>query len=92
MSARTVRPTAAVAASLCRGLLEQAGAELGFSPAECIVVGDKASDIELAHQAGGRGVLVTTGYGAEHLASGAARPDFVAATFQAAADWIASLD
>ncbi|MCX6626023.1 MAG: HAD family hydrolase [Candidatus Solibacter sp.] len=74
------------------GLLEKAARELGFDLANCFVVGDKASDVELARQAGGKAILVTTGYGAGHLASGQAKPDHVAATFLAAAEWIASSD
>jgi len=72
------------------GLLEQAAAELGLDPRECVVVGDKAADVGLAHAAGGLGVLVTTGYGAETARSGAVAADFVAADLSVAAAWIAS--
>lgn len=87
-------PHAPEAGCACRkprpGLLEQAARELGFALTDCVVVGDKASDVDLARNCAGASVLVTTGYGAEHLASGQARPDFVAPTFLAAARWIAT--
>ena len=38
--------------------------------ARSFMVGDKASDISLAHNAGCRGLLVRTGYGEEILAGG----------------------
>jgi D-glycero-D-manno-heptose 1,7-bisphosphate phosphatase len=57
------------------GLLKTAARELGFTPAECFVVGDKACDIDLGRNAGARTILVKTGYGEEHLASGEAQPD-----------------
>lgn len=47
------------------GLVKTAALELGFDPAEAIVIGDKASDIELGMRLGARTVLVRTGYGAE---------------------------
>lgn len=71
------------------GLLEQAARELGLDAARSVVIGDKAADVELARRAGAAAVLVTTGYGAEVLAGGQARPDFVAADLNAAAEWIA---
>ena len=36
---------------------------IGVAPTACVVIGDKASDIEAAHNAGARGVLVSAGYG-----------------------------
>jgi D-glycero-D-manno-heptose 1,7-bisphosphate phosphatase len=38
-----------------RGLMDQAAAELQFDPAQCVVIGDKLSDVEF-----GRGVGATT--------------------------------
>jgi D-glycero-D-manno-heptose 1,7-bisphosphate phosphatase len=47
------------------GLLQKAAGELGFNLANCIVIGDKACDIEMGHGAGALTFLVRTGYGAQ---------------------------
>jgi D-glycero-D-manno-heptose 1,7-bisphosphate phosphatase len=47
------------------GMIEQAAADLGIDVATSFVVGDKWLDMGLANQAGARGILVRTGYGAE---------------------------
>jgi D-glycero-D-manno-heptose 1,7-bisphosphate phosphatase len=47
------------------GLLQKAAGELGFNWANCIVIGDKACDIEMGHGAGALTLLVRTGYGAQ---------------------------
>ena len=46
------------------GMVEQAASELGLDVARSFVVGDKWLDVELAANAGARGILVRTGYGA----------------------------
>jgi D-glycero-D-manno-heptose 1,7-bisphosphate phosphatase len=46
------------------GLVEQAAADLDLDVARSFVVGDKWLDVGLANQAGARGILVRTGYGA----------------------------
>ena len=46
------------------GMVEQAAADLGLDVARSFVVGDKWLDVELAANAGARGILVRTGYGA----------------------------
>ena len=51
------------------GLLRQAAREHDIVLARSYVIGDKASDINLATGAGSRGVLVLTGYGRETLAN-----------------------
>ena len=51
------------------GMLVRAAREHGIDLARSYVIGDKASDINLATNAGARGVLVMTGYGRETLAS-----------------------
>jgi D-glycero-D-manno-heptose 1,7-bisphosphate phosphatase len=55
------------------------------------VVGDKATDVELAHNCGAIGVLVSTGYG-EAVLKGEyqwpVKPDFQAASIVEAVDWI----
>ncbi|MBI5281369.1 MAG: HAD family hydrolase [Candidatus Solibacter usitatus] len=70
------------------GLLEQAARELGLPMEECVVVGDKAADVELGRNAGGRSILVTTGYGAED--AGSVEADFVAGSLREAVEWMAS--
>jgi len=45
------------------GLLERAAREHGLDLAASWIVGDRYADLEMAHAAGGRGILVMTGYG-----------------------------
>jgi D-glycero-D-manno-heptose 1,7-bisphosphate phosphatase len=45
------------------GLLQKAAEDLGFNMASSIVIGDKASDIEMGSTAGALTFLVRTGYG-----------------------------
>lgn len=59
------------------GLVLRAAGELGFAPADAIVIGDKPADVELGRNCGARTVLVRTGYGRETEAAGSAA-DFVA--------------
>jgi D-glycero-D-manno-heptose 1,7-bisphosphate phosphatase len=47
------------------GLMQKASEELGFSLEKSIVIGDKASDIEMGRLAGALTFLVRTGYGAQ---------------------------
>jgi D-glycero-D-manno-heptose 1,7-bisphosphate phosphatase len=49
------------------GMLKQAALEHGIDLARSYVIGDKASDINLATGAGARGALVLTGYGRETI-------------------------
>jgi len=72
------------------GLIDRAVRDLNLDPARSFVVGDKWSDVELAHAAGARGVLVRTGHGADEqarprLGKGA---DAVVDNLAAAASWI----
>jgi D-glycero-D-manno-heptose 1,7-bisphosphate phosphatase len=46
------------------GMVEQAAADLDIAVDASFVVGDKWLDVELARNAGARGLLVRTGYGA----------------------------
>ena len=71
------------------GLVLQAAADLSFDPAECIYIGDKASDVELGQKLGGAGILVLTGYGQAHYETGRTHPDFVAADLLEAAESVA---
>lgn len=74
------------------GMLERAAREHCIDLQRSFVVGDRHGDIELAHNAKARGILVRTGYGegelAWHAAKWPARPDFVANDLAQAVDWI----
>ncbi len=73
------------------GLVDRAATELGFDPGRAVVIGDKASDIELGKRLGATTILVRTGDGAETAASGAAEPDRIAHDILDAADFVAGL-
>jgi D-glycero-D-manno-heptose 1,7-bisphosphate phosphatase len=47
------------------GMVEEAARDLDLDVARSFVVGDKWLDVELASNAGARGILVRTGYGAD---------------------------
>jgi D-glycero-D-manno-heptose 1,7-bisphosphate phosphatase len=70
------------------GLLEQATRELGFSPQESFVIGDKPTDVELGKAVGATTILVRTGYGNATEADPNVSPDFVADDLFAAAELI----
>lgn len=70
------------------GLLQKASAELGFSLEKSIVIGDKASDIEMGRRAGALTFLVRTGYGAQVAAATTAQPDYLVDDLSAAVDVI----
>lgn len=74
------------------GMLECAVREHCIDLQRSFVVGDRHGDIELAHNAKARSILVRTGYGegeiAWHAAKWAAPPDFVADDLAQAVDWI----
>jgi histidinol-phosphate phosphatase family protein len=59
------------------GLMVAALRELGYTPQQCLVVGDKPCDIELGRALGARTALVRTGYGAATEREGSCRPDVV---------------
>jgi len=58
-------------------LLERAMTTLGYERGDCIVVGDKACDIELGARLGVRTALVRTGYGVGTERDGLCAPDVV---------------
>jgi len=74
------------------GMIQRAVEEFGIDPARSFFVGDRRSDIELGHVAGGKSILVRTGYGegelAWHVDGWPRTPDFVAADLNEAVDWI----
>jgi heptosyltransferase-2 len=75
-----------------RGMVDQAVAEHQVDLSRSYLVGDQARDIELAHQAGIRSVLVTTGpaglQALKELQSRGIAPHQTAASLSEAADWI----
>ena len=73
------------------GMAGRAARELGIDLARSYFVGDKASDVMLGKNSGGRSVLVLTGFGRGEknvLEAGGVRPDKVASGLPEAADWI----
>jgi D-glycero-D-manno-heptose 1,7-bisphosphate phosphatase len=68
------------------GLIQRALAERGVSPAEAVLIGDAASDVEAGRAAGVRTILVLTGRGEEDRAT--ARPDAVANNLLAAVEFV----
>jgi len=73
------------------GMLVAAAWKFDLDLARSFVVGDKATDVDLAHNAGCTGILVRTGYG-ETVLDGSYQhrttPDYTAKDLAAAADWI----
>jgi len=67
------------------GLMQQAASDLGFTPEHSIVIGDKASDVEMGWNAGAITFLVRTGYGAGVAAAQDSLADFVVDDLAAAA-------
>lgn len=74
------------------GLLLKAAHEHEISLHNSYVIGDKIIDIQLAHSAGAKGILVLTGYGSEQIRTISAdsedRPDHVASNLYNAVEWI----
>lgn len=67
------------------GLLQRAAHELHFDIKECLVIGDKACDIELGRGVGATTFLVRTGYGAEVAVDPSVLPAYVVENLQQAA-------
>jgi D-glycero-D-manno-heptose 1,7-bisphosphate phosphatase len=74
------------------GMLKLAAQEHALDLQRSFVVGDRYSDLKLAHNAGAKSVLVRSGYGAGELEWHAAKweiqPDHVAETLTEATEWI----
>ncbi len=75
------------------GLLVQASNDLHIDLKNSYVVGDRYLDIELAHNAGAKGILVLTGYGrgeVQHVGPKKKfKPLYIAADLLKAVEWIA---
>jgi len=76
------------------GLVERAAREFALDLPRCVFIGDKYTDIMLAHRVGARGVLVLTGHGREEWArsrkEGWRPPDHVAGNLWEAVQWVLS--
>lgn len=73
------------------GMLVAAAWEYDLDLTLSFMVGDKATDIDMAHNAGCYGILVQTGYG-DRVLSGKyqhhTQPDYIAADLPAAVEWV----
>jgi len=73
------------------GMLVAAAWDYDLDLHNSYVIGDKATDIDLAHNAGARGILVTTGYGTRVLQGEyqhPSKPDYIAADVSAGVNWV----
>ncbi len=73
------------------GMARKAARELGLDTARSYFVGDKTTDVELGINAGGKSVLVLTGFGKDErrlLDAKGIRPDMISDGLPEAADWI----
>lgn len=72
------------------GMLRQAAADLDVDLARSVTVGDKWTDVQVGQAAGGRGILVRTGYGrsSERAPRAGVTPVAVVDDLIAAATWI----
>lgn len=77
------------------GLLDQAAADLDIDLSRSYMIGDRLRDMETAHRAGAKGVLVLTGYGREPAAGAGPdrinernQPDHTAPDILEAVRWI----
>jgi len=73
------------------GMLLQAAADQPIDLGRSFVVGDKLTDMEMAHRVGAKGILVLTGYGREEFGGKGEtgpEPDQVVPDLEQAAEWI----
>ena len=74
------------------GMVERAAKEHGLDLKNSFFVGDRRSDVELGHAAGGQSILVRSGYGegefAWHVAKWQRQPDHIALDLAEAVEWI----
>lgn len=77
------------------GLFLQAARDMSIDLAGSFMIGDRYRDVEAAHRAGVKGVLVKTGYGADVLENigpdqetPEGKPDFIADNILQAVHWI----
>lgn len=73
------------------GMLVAAAWDHELDLSHSFMVGDKATDVDMAHNAGCVGILVQTGYGDRVLQGDyqhSTQPDYIATDLAAAVDWI----
>lgn len=73
------------------GMLVAAAWEHDLDLSQSFMVGDKATDVDMAHNAGCTGILVQTGFGQDVLGGKYqhhTQPDYIAADLSVAVDWI----
>lgn len=70
------------------GMLEQAKKDLAIDLKKSYIVGDKASDVEIAHKIGGKGILVLTGMGRDEKNKLNNKPSYIADDLNDAVEWI----
>lgn len=74
------------------GMLKKAAKELSINMKDSYMIGDKITDIQLAHKAKIKGILVLTGYGKKEYGiikkDGLKHPDYVAKDLHDAVRWI----
>lgn len=74
------------------GMIEQAARDFSIDTTRSVVIGDRLQDIEMAHAAESKGILVRTGYGEQELAragmSAELCPDYTASDLPDAANWV----
>lgn len=77
------------------GLLKQAAYDLNIDLSQSYMIGDRYRDVETAHRAGAKGVLVMTGYGQDILsetgpdqANELNQPNYIAKDILDAVNWI----
>ena len=74
------------------GLLHRAARDFNLNLAKSVVIGDRYLDINMAHQAGAKGVLVLTGYGLGEYEyqrnNWPSPPDYVANDVLDAVNWV----
>lgn len=71
------------------GMLEMAADDISIDISRSYVVGDKISDVQMAHTAGAKGIMVLTGYGKGELElHGSVKPDYIGNDLLKAVEWI----
>ncbi|HEY9907133.1 MAG TPA: HAD family hydrolase [Thermosynechococcaceae cyanobacterium] len=73
------------------GMLVAAAWDHGLDLSRSFMVGDKATDVDMAHNAGCAGILVQTGFGDRVLQGSyqhSTQPDHIAADLPAAVEWM----
>ena len=71
------------------GMVETACRELSIDLSRSYMIGDKITDLQLARNAGAKGILVLTGYGKDQITGlDPSLPDFVARDLFEAVQWV----